>query len=79
MTSEYAVLFDEHDKNWSWFEEHYDELVKKFDGEFVAIYKQKVIDHDREISILMKRVDAEYPADHVFVDFVSNEKLTLVL
>ena len=79
LMSEYIALFDEHDKNWSWFEEHYEELVKKFDGEFVAIYEQKVVDHDRELRVLIKRVEAKYPADHVFVDFVSSEKLTLIL
>lgn len=41
MTSEYIALFEEYDKNWSWFKENYEELVKKYDGEFVAIYKQK--------------------------------------
>lgn len=77
--SEYIALFDEHDKNWSWFEKHYDELVKKFDGEFIVIYKQRVVDHDRELSVLMKRVEAKYPVESVFVDFVSSEKLTLIL
>ena len=77
--SEYIALFDEHDKNWSWFKEHYDKLVKKFDGEFVAIYEQEVINHDKELSALMKRVKAKYPVQRVFVDFVSSEKLTLIL
>ncbi len=77
--SEHLALFDEHDKNWSWFEEHYEELVKKFDGEFVAIYEQKVVDHDKELTMLMKRVEAKYPVERILVDFVSSEKLTLIL
>jgi hypothetical protein len=77
--SEYTVLFDEHDKNWSWFRKHYQELVKKFDGEFVAVYEQKIIDHDKELSVLMKRIKAKYPEEQIFVDFVSSEKLTLIL
>jgi len=76
--SEYAALFDEHDKNWSWFEEHYNKLVK-FDGEFIAIHKQRIVDHHREISVLMKRVEAKYPANRVFVDLVTSEKLTVIL
>ena len=77
--SEILALFDEHDRNWSWFREHYDELVEKFDEEFVAIYEQKVIDHDKDISALMERVRERYGSKHVFVDFVSREKLTLIL
>lgn len=77
--SEHITLFDEHDKNWSWFDQHYDELVKRFDGEFVAVYQQRVVDHHRELNALMKRVEAEYPVESMFVDFVSSEKLTLIL
>ena len=77
--SEYVALFEEHDKNWTWFKEHYEELVKKLDGEFVAIYKQKIVDHDKELSALMKRIKAKYPEENIFVDFVSSEKLTLIL
>jgi hypothetical protein len=77
--SKLTTLFEEHDKNWSWFEKHYNELVEKFDGEFVAVYEQKVVDHDKELNALMKRIKSKYPADRIFVDFVSSEKLTLIL
>ena len=77
--SKLTTLFEEHDKNWSWFEKHYNELVEKFDGEFVAVYEQKVLDHDKELNALMKRIESKYSADRIFVDFVSSEKLTLIL
>ena len=77
--SEYTTLFDEHDKNWFWFRKHYEELVKKFDGEFVAVYEQKIVDHHKELSVLMKRIKAKYTEERIFVDFVSSEKLTLIL
>jgi len=77
--SKLTTLFEEHDKNWSWFEKHYNELVEKFDGEFVAVYEQKVVDHDKELNALMKRIESRYSADRIFVDFVSSEKLTLIL
>ncbi len=77
--SELLALFEEHDKNWSWFKEHYEELVEKFDGEFVAVCRREVVDHDREISALMKRVREKHLGKHVLVEFVSREKLTLIL
>ncbi|MEM0327726.1 MAG: DUF5678 domain-containing protein [Thermoproteota archaeon] len=77
--SEYVALFEEYERNWSWFRENYGELVKKFDGEFVAIYKQKIVDHDKELSNLMERIREKYPGENVFVDFVSREKLMLIL
>lgn len=77
--SEYVALFEEYERNWSWFRENYGELVKKFDGEFVAIYEQKIVDHDKELSNLMERIREKYPEGNVFIDFVSREKLMLIL
>jgi len=73
------VLFDEQDKNWSWFMEHYEELAERFDGEFVAIYQQRVVDHDKNLRSLMKRIRKKYPLSRVLVEFVSKEKLALIL
>ncbi|MCC5999110.1 MAG: DUF5678 domain-containing protein [Thermofilum sp.] len=77
--SEIMVLFDENEKNWSWFMKHYEELVEKFDGEFVAIYQQRVVDHDKNLRSLMKRIRKKYPLSRVLVEFVSKEKLALIL
>jgi hypothetical protein len=84
LKKEYTVsdvwtLIDEQDKNWSWFMEHYEELVERFDGEFVAIYQQKVVDHDKNLRSLMKRIRKKYPLSRVLVEFVSKEKLALIL
>jgi len=51
----------EYERNWSWFRENYEKLVKEFDGEFVAIYEQKVVDHDKELSELIERMREKYP------------------
>jgi len=77
--SEYVALFEEYERYCSWFIENYEKLVKEFDSEFVAIYEQKVVDHDKELSKLMERIREKYPKKNVFIDFVSSEKLTLIL
>ena len=77
--SDVWTLIDEQDKNWSWFMEHYEELAERFDGEFVAIYQQRVVDHDKNLRSLMKRIRKKYPLSRVLVEFVSKEKLALIL
>jgi hypothetical protein len=59
--------------------EHYEELVERFDGEFVAVYQQRVVDHDKDIGSLMKRIRKKYPLGQVLVEIVSKEKLALIL
>ena len=77
--SEYIALFEKYDENARWFEERYDELVKVYDGEFVAVSGNRVVDHDRSIRSLMKRIQTKVPVEEVFVDYVTSRKLQFVL
>jgi hypothetical protein len=47
--NEILTLFKEQELNRKWFEENHDTLVKKYEGKFIAIYKQNVIDSDEDI------------------------------
>jgi len=79
MQSEYLAMFEEHEQNWAWFRSNYQELLKKFDGEYVAIFGRRVVAHDKDLDKLVKRVKAKYPIWKVLVEFVTSEKLRLVL
>ncbi len=44
------------DTDFAWFEAHRDQLVRKYEGLYVAIVEGKVIDHDRSFAALAQRV-----------------------
>jgi hypothetical protein len=48
-------------------------LRQQYDGEYVAVYQGKVIDHDPSFAALYKRVDAQYPDDFVLIRRVEAE------
>ena len=77
--SEYLVLFDVHERNREWFEENYGALVEKFDKKFVAIYDQMVVDSDPDLDKLIGRVEAEFPLEKVSIEYVTKEKIQLIL
>jgi hypothetical protein len=77
--NEILTLFREQELNRKWFEENHDTLVKKYEGKFIAIYKQNVIDSDEDIGKLMERVEKKYPPEKISVEYVSKEKLQLIL
>ena len=79
MEPEYLAMFEEHEQNWTWFKDNYSELLKRFDGEYVAIFGRRVVDHDKDLDKLVGRVEAKYPIEKVLVEFVTSEKLELVL
>lgn len=79
METEILALFEEYDKNAKWFRENYQRLVEKYDGMFVAIYEEQIVDYDRDLDPLVGRVSEKHLSERVFMDFVTKEKLVLVL
>jgi len=77
--SEVLTLFREHERNREWFEENRETLVEKYDGKFIAIYERSVVDFDEDVIRLMERVEKKYSPDRVSVEYVSKEKLQLIL
>jgi len=77
--SEVLALFKEHELNREWFEGNREKLVEKYDGKFIAIYERDVVDFDEDVGRLMKRVEKKYSPDRVSVEYVSKEKLQLIL
>jgi len=49
------------------YEKMHDQLMAQFAGEFVAVFKGRLIDHDVDSSALLNRIDAAYPNDVVLV------------
>ena len=79
VLTEILILFEEHERNREWFEKNYDALVDIYDGKFIAIYKQAVIDSDEDVGRLVENVEKKYPLDSVSIQYVSKEKLQLIL
>ncbi len=77
--SEYLVLFDVHDLNREWFEENYDALVEKFDKSFVAICDQRVVDSNPDLDGLIESVESDFPLERVSIEYVSKDKIQLIL
>ena len=79
MQSEYLVIFDVLERNWVWFRRNYSRLVRRFDGEYVAVFEREVVDHDKDLGRLARRVRDKFPFERVLVEYVSKEKAVLVL
>lgn len=77
--SEYLVLFDVHELNRKWFEENYDALVEKFDNRFVAVCDHRVVDSNPNLDELIERVEADFPMERVSIEYVSRDKIQLIL
>ena len=79
MESNYLIMLDKHRENHKWFDENYSMLVESYNNEHVAIYEQKVVDHDADLDALIARIKKSYPIEQVFIQYVTKEKITLIL
>ncbi len=74
------MLFKEHELNQKWYGDNYEALVEKYDGLFVAIYKQGVIEHAKNPNELRQKVLARgIKLSETMVEYVSKRPLEFIL
>lgn len=67
--------FRQHADDAKWLMRNYDGLRKTYAGEYVAAYRQQIVDHDRDLVRLRDRVGGT-PA---VIQYVYKEKPELIL
>jgi len=78
--SEILALFDEQERNWEWFEENYEDLVDRYDGMFVAVYKEDVVECSKDPAELREKILARgLKLSRVMVEYVSRKPLEFIL
>ena len=78
--TEISALFDEQERNREWFEKNYDHLVGKYDGMFVAIHRESVVECSRDPAELRQRIHARgLKLSEVMVEYVSRKPLEFML
>jgi thiaminase len=80
MSSVVAVL-SRYEENAKWISKHYEELKKKFCNEWVAAFDSTIIDYDRELNKLVKRLRKKHSKDYneIAVEYVTTKEIELRL
>jgi len=53
------TIRSDHDKNVSWLIAHYDELLKRFPDQYIAVYDEEVLATAKTLDALSKRIETE--------------------
>jgi len=77
--AEALALLGEYEKEAAWSRENHEELLREYEGKYVAIYRQRVVLSDKNFDTIIEKVSRNYPLNRVYIDFVTKEKLTLIL
>ncbi|MGQ9723286.1 MAG: DUF5678 domain-containing protein [Candidatus Jordarchaeum sp.] len=80
MSSVVAVL-SKYEENTKWASRHYEELKKKYVDEWIAVLNETVVDHDRDLSRLVKRLRKNYPENYneIAMEYITAKEIELIL
>lgn len=69
------------EENAKWLSSHYEELKKRFKDEWIAVLNKAVVDHDRELGRLVKRLRKKYSEayNEIAVEYVTTKEIELIL
>ncbi len=68
-------------KNSKWIDEHYEELMQKYDGFFVAAYNGKIVDFDKDVAKLGRRIRKKFKNAYteIAVEYISKKELDIIV
>jgi hypothetical protein len=80
MGSAVAVL-SSYEENVKWLSKSYEQLKKKFNNEWVAVLDKAVIDHDPDLTKLVKQLREHHAKvyNQIAVEYVTTKELDLIL
>jgi hypothetical protein len=79
--SSFVAVLSKYEENAKWVSRHYEKLKKKYVDEWVAVLNEKVVDHDRNLYTLVKRLRMNYPENYseIAIEYVTSKEIELIL
>lgn len=74
-------MLSKYGKNSKWIDEHYDELKQRYDGFFVAAYNGKIVDFDKDVAKLGRRLRKKFKNAYteIAVEYISKKELDIIV
>lgn len=80
MQKKHLSHMEEFEKNQAWFQTHLPGLLKKHKNLFVAVWSQRVVDKDKILESLSRRVHKKLKnSKGVYVQYVTDEPMEMIL
>lgn len=78
MSEVYSL--QEFNEDIRWLLKYRDKLVAEYEGEWVAVLKATIIDHDENLDTLVNRLKTKgYKPENMLIEFLSKEPIEAIL
>jgi len=76
-----VVVLSRYEENVRWLSRQYDKLKMKYRDNWVAVLNKAVVDHDRQLARLVRRLRKKYPDAYseIAVEYVTAREIELIL
>lgn len=75
---EFHRRMEQHRKDFEYFDTHHEELLRDYKEEWVAVYNEEVVTHDKDFLNLLKKMDKEVRSN-VVIQYVTSKKMIWIL
>jgi len=80
MSEDIAITLTDFNEDFQWFLRSRGELLSKYEDKWVAIYSKKVLDSDKNLTALVKRLKAKgFQPEQILIQFLSKEPIEAIL
>jgi len=76
-----VAVLSNYEENAKWLSKHYQELKKSFNNEWVAVLDKTIIDYDRDLNKLVKRLRKKHPQAYsqIPIEYITTKEIELIL
>jgi hypothetical protein len=80
LSEDVAIALTDFNEDFQWFLRSREQLLLKYGDRWVAIYNKKVLDSDKNLTTLVKRLKIKgFKPEQMLIQFISKEPIEAIL
>jgi len=80
MNTSTLTMLKDFGRDIEWLIKNYDKILEEYEGKWVAVYKEKIIEYDEDLDILIKKLRMKGLKPEIMViEYITSEEIEAIL